>query len=82
MLIILLGVDLIRDRRQIDQFISAELPDEETDPELFKLVKSHMIHGPCGTINPNCVCMEGGKWVFFFLSNTDFILTMLASLHH
>ena len=64
MLLILRGEDRIRDRRQIDQFISAELPDEETDPELFNLVKSHMIHGPCGNINPNCVCMQGGKYVW------------------
>ena len=32
----------------IDQLISTELPDEETHPRLFALVKQFMIHGPCG----------------------------------
>ncbi|XP_019058078.1 PREDICTED: uncharacterized protein LOC104814022 [Tarenaya hassleriana] len=34
----------------IDQLISAELPDKETDFEGFKLVEQHMMHGPCGYI--------------------------------
>ena len=39
-----------------DKFVSAELPDPETQPELYALVSKHMMHGPCGTI-----CMEDGK---------------------
>lgn len=31
----------------IDEYISAELPDRDVDPEGFALVESHMIHGPC-----------------------------------
>ena len=31
----------------VDLFTCAELPNEEEDPELFDLVKSLMIHGPC-----------------------------------
>lgn len=31
---------------QIDSIISAELPDPEIDPALFKIVKRHMVHGP------------------------------------
>lgn len=34
---------------QIDDVIRAELPDEEVDPELFDVVKTHMVHGPCGS---------------------------------
>jgi hypothetical protein len=42
----------------IDHVVSAEIPDEKINPELFKLVKAHHIHGPC---NANSVCFERGK---------------------
>ena len=32
---------------QIDLLISAEIPDPTLDPELYKCVTTHMIHGPC-----------------------------------
>ncbi|XP_076067755.1 uncharacterized protein LOC143040562 [Oratosquilla oratoria] len=39
---------------------SAELPSEH-DPELRELVKKLMIHAPCGTFNPNSICMVEGE---------------------
>lgn len=45
----------------IDKIISAELPNQEEDPELFDLVSKHMIHGPCGTINLNSTCMNNNQ---------------------
>uniref|UniRef100_UPI00358E883F uncharacterized protein n=1 Tax=Myxine glutinosa TaxID=7769 RepID=UPI00358E883F len=45
----------------IDRIISAELPDPEMDPELFKTISTQMIHGPCGSINPRSVCMKDNK---------------------
>ena len=33
---------------QIDACVSAELPDRETQPSLFKTITKHMMHGPCG----------------------------------
>ena len=61
MLIILRGEDKLRDRHDIDRLISAEIPDEEEDLELYNLVKSCMIHGPCDVQNLNCVYMEDGN---------------------
>ncbi|CAK8536686.1 unnamed protein product [Lathyrus sativus] len=43
----------------IDRIISAEIPDGETDTELYNLVKSHMIHGPCDVGNKSAPCMRG-----------------------
>ncbi|KAL6639554.1 hypothetical protein ACP70R_023284 [Stipagrostis hirtigluma subsp. patula] len=43
---------------QYDRLISAEFPDKKKYPELFNMVKKHMMHGPCGTLNPNCPCTK------------------------
>nr|XP_040249639.2 uncharacterized protein LOC109743262 [Aegilops tauschii subsp. strangulata] len=47
-----------------DRLISAELPDKQKYPELHALVVKHMMHGPCGALNPKNVCMQQNecKW--------------------
>ncbi|RID48364.1 hypothetical protein BRARA_I04879 [Brassica rapa] len=45
----------------IDEYISAELPDRDLDPEGFALVDRHMIHGPCGKRRPKSPCMDKGE---------------------
>ncbi|XP_035830876.1 uncharacterized protein LOC110866786 [Helianthus annuus] len=45
----------------VDQFISAEIPDLNQDPELYTLVKDHMIHGPCGNARMSSPCMVDRK---------------------
>lgn len=41
-----------------DEIISAELPDCEAEPDLHRLVLKHMMHGPCGNLNPTNSCMR------------------------
>ncbi|XP_065682304.1 uncharacterized protein LOC136095523 [Hydra vulgaris] len=40
--------DRLETAEDIDSLISAEIPDQTVDPELFEIVKTCMIHGPCG----------------------------------
>lgn len=45
----------------IDDIICAEIPAPETDLDLHDVVITNMIHGPCGTINRQPLCMVDGK---------------------
>ena len=53
----------LRTPEEVDILLSAEFPDEETEPELFELVKSVMVHTPCGNDhnNPNALCLIDKK---------------------
>ncbi|XP_039605701.1 uncharacterized protein LOC120526605 [Polypterus senegalus] len=45
----------------IDKIVSAEIPDIEITPRLHAIVTKHMIHRPCGALNPNSSCMTNDK---------------------
>jgi hypothetical protein len=45
----------------IDMFVSAEIPNPSTQPELYKIIISQMIHGPCGEMKPSAPCMSEGE---------------------
>ena len=55
---------------EVDSIISAELPQDPEKVEeskrdearrLQNIIITNMIHGPCGDINPSCVCMKDKK---------------------
>ncbi|GFY33685.1 uncharacterized protein TNCV_4593971 [Trichonephila clavipes] len=46
---------------QIDEVISVEIPNPETDQKLYDTVTKNMIHYPCGALNPSLPCMKEGK---------------------
>ena len=50
----------ILDRADRQMTLYAEIPDPTVDPELHEITMSHMVHGPCGSINPESSCMEDG----------------------
>ena len=43
-----------------------QLPDLEPESVLFQIVTTCMMHGPCGSSNPNLPCMEDGKCTTHF----------------
>ena len=51
----------VHDPGGVDSLVSAQIPDPETSPLLYKTVTSVMMHGPCGPGYPNAPCMVDGK---------------------
>ncbi|XP_075099144.1 uncharacterized protein LOC142176012 [Nicotiana tabacum] len=47
-----------------DKFVCAELPDSKKDRDLYSLVIKHMMHGPCGKLNPTNICMKNNNCKF------------------
>ncbi|GKD23454.1 hypothetical protein Tco_1225157 [Tanacetum coccineum] len=50
--------DKILHAHEVDQYISAELPDPETDMEGYRVVSEMMVHGPCGPTHTDAICMK------------------------
>ncbi|XP_024015921.1 uncharacterized protein LOC112089176 [Eutrema salsugineum] len=50
----------------IDKIICAEIPDKETDPHLYEIIGDVMMHGPCGALDRDSVCMADGRCTKFF----------------
>ncbi|GJS24178.1 DNA helicase PIF1, ATP-dependent [Tanacetum coccineum] len=48
--------DKITTTGKIDEYISANVPNKDEDPELYQLVTNHMMHGLCGADNLSCPC--------------------------
>ncbi|XP_055380655.1 uncharacterized protein LOC129611500 [Condylostylus longicornis] len=54
---LLFRVNKIRTSDDVNSIISAEIPSQEQHPDLYTKVLIHNIHGPCGQLNPNSICM-------------------------
>jgi hypothetical protein len=57
-LIVLQATDKPRTVDIYDRIVCAELPNPNTQPRLRGTVTKQLLHGPCGPINPQCVCMD------------------------
>ncbi len=44
--------------------VRAEIPDPITEPRLWQVVTSTMMHGPCGAAKPSAPCMRNGCCCF------------------
>ena len=69
MLLYLQDNDELFNTELTDSVVTAEIPDENLYPELYKFVKKHMIHGPCGYQNLNSPCMNEDKNYIFITKN-------------
>ncbi|KAI9118735.1 hypothetical protein K1719_010180 [Acacia pycnantha] len=58
--------DKVRTPTDVDKIISAEIPCKDADPELYELVRSYMIHGPCGRSSGSAPCMKDGRCSKYF----------------
>ena len=67
--------DKIKTADDVDNIISAALPNRYIQPELYNVILTHNVHGPCGRLNPNSICMVEGycskNFPKVFCSETD-----------
>ncbi|XP_065684594.1 uncharacterized protein LOC136096905 [Hydra vulgaris] len=52
--------DKLETAQDINNLICAEIPDPIVNRELYDIIKTCTIHGPCGILNPNSPCMKDG----------------------
>ncbi|XP_074361109.1 uncharacterized protein LOC141701328 [Apium graveolens] len=54
-------------KQNVDNFVSAEIPDPLLDPVGYAAVKEFMIHSPCGLQNVKSPCMKDLRCICHFL---------------
>ena len=61
LLIFLDQEDKIHNANDVDDIVSAQIPDPELHPLLYQTVTNCMLHGPCGEHNRGAPCMVDGS---------------------
>nr|CDJ88114.1 Protein F59H6.5 [Haemonchus contortus] len=61
MLLIMKNDWRVRRAEDVDRAICAEIPNRQTEPELYAAVTFYMIHRQCGTMDPRAPCMQRGS---------------------
>ncbi|KAK1355170.1 hypothetical protein POM88_048426 [Heracleum sosnowskyi] len=56
-------------KKNVDKYVSAEIPHPDIDHVGYAAVKAFMIHGPCGSDNPKASCMKQFKCIRHFPKN-------------
>ncbi|KAM0041949.1 putative DNA helicase Pif1, helitron helicase-like domain-containing protein [Helianthus debilis subsp. tardiflorus] len=51
----------IKDASDVDNDISAEIPNLILEPQVYKIFTDLMIHGSCGIVKPDAPCMSSGS---------------------
>ncbi|XP_073151981.1 uncharacterized protein [Henckelia pumila] len=51
-------IDKLHNPDDFDSVVRAEIPSQTDEPNLYEAVLHHMIHGPCGLVNPHSTCMR------------------------
>ncbi|KAJ9568236.1 LOW QUALITY PROTEIN: hypothetical protein OSB04_004202 [Centaurea solstitialis] len=51
---------------EYDKIVCAEIPDKKENIHLFNMVVKHMLHGPCGSLNPENTCMKNATCKNFY----------------
>ena len=57
LLLFLAQEDKIRNPKDVDDIVSAQIPDPVAHPLLYETITKNMFHGPCGPEHPKAVCM-------------------------
>jgi len=57
LLIFLQQQDKIRNPKDVNDIVSAQIPDPVAHPLLYETVTKHMVHGPCGPGHESAPCM-------------------------
>ena len=60
-MVVLHESDKIKTIQDVDNIVSAQIPDINKYPKAYETVSKCLMHGPCGPAFPNAPCMKDGR---------------------